>query len=142
MFTWVIAGSLVVGAPALKDERKPVTPPAGEWVVERTESDGARVTFCTRMYYRFTRTERCLTYNMIRPAVVTQRAAYYDTGGRLEVDFPADPDGLQPERKGIWKVDGDTLTVCEGLTNGARPTDFTAPKGSGRTLTVLKRVGD
>jgi hypothetical protein len=143
MFTWILAGSLVVGAPALRDERRPVAPPAGEWGVDRMESDGDRITLCTRMSYRFTRTERQVNYFLVRPVRVAERAAYAATrGGWAEADLPADPAGPPGDRKAIWRVDGDTLTWCEGPPGGARPTDFTAPKGSGRTLTVLKRAGD
>jgi len=37
----------------------------------------------------------------------------------------------------IYKQDGDALTIC--LHEAERPTDFTAEKGSGRTLIVLKK---
>jgi len=37
----------------------------------------------------------------------------------------------------IYKQDGDTLTIC--LADGTYPTDFTAEKGSGCTLLVMKR---
>jgi hypothetical protein len=43
-------------------------------------------------------------------------------------------------KRAIWKLDGDTLTECESAPDGERPTDFTAPAGSGRTVWVLQRV--
>jgi uncharacterized protein (TIGR03067 family) len=39
---------------------------------------------------------------------------------------------------GIYQLDGDRLTVCFARPNQKRPTDFTAPAGSGRTLSVWK----
>ncbi len=40
--------------------------------------------------------------------------------------------------RGIYKFDGETLTYCWGPPNKDRPKEFTAPKGSGRTLVSLK----
>jgi len=39
--------------------------------------------------------------------------------------------------RGIYEQDGDRLTIC--FAKAERPSDFTAEKGSGRTLLVMKR---
>ncbi|HEV3163008.1 MAG TPA: DUF5004 domain-containing protein [Isosphaeraceae bacterium] len=42
--------------------------------------------------------------------------------------------------KGIYKLDGDTLTICRANDEKAdRPTEFTSPAGSGKMLFVLKK---
>lgn len=40
---------------------------------------------------------------------------------------------------GIYKLDGDRLTICMGQPDGERPEAFAAGKGSRRTLMVLER---
>lgn len=41
--------------------------------------------------------------------------------------------------KMIYRFNGETLTICFGEHMGERPTEFTAPKGSGRQLWLLRR---
>ena len=41
---------------------------------------------------------------------------------------------------GIYELDGDNAKFCSGTPGGERPTEFTAKEGSGRTLSVWKRV--
>ena len=42
--------------------------------------------------------------------------------------------------KGIYQLKGDELKVCHSRPGGDRPQDFTAGKGSGNFLIVLKRA--
>ncbi len=48
------------------------------------------------------------------------------------------PDGK--EIKGIYKLDGDTLTSCVAEVDKERPTEFAAKPGTGHTLRVFKRI--
>ena len=41
--------------------------------------------------------------------------------------------------QGLYKLDGDTYTEVIAQPGKPRPTSFTAPKGSGRTLLVYRR---
>lgn len=44
--------------------------------------------------------------------------------------------------RGIYRLEGDTLTSCVGPIDGPRPVEFAAKAGSGQTLRVFRRVKD
>jgi hypothetical protein len=129
--------SVAVSAPGPKDVRKPTDPPTGDYVFEKLEDDG-RVhkedaygpSDCTA---RFTSAKWIV---FVGRFPVEERAEYHKNGDFLEIDLP--DSGLQ----GIWKVDGDTLLLCFGAPGGDRPTEYTAPKDSKRSLWTLKRIAN
>jgi len=50
------------------------------------------------------------------------------------------PEGKDESIKGIYKLDGDKLTICiTHKPDGDRPTEFTGKEGSGQMLLELKR---
>jgi uncharacterized protein (TIGR03067 family) len=58
----------------------------------------------------------------------------------LDLDL-RDPDRKNPVAEGVFKLDGDTLTLCLYLGEGrSRPTGFDPPKDEGVMVAVLKRV--
>jgi uncharacterized protein (TIGR03067 family) len=71
------------------------------------------------------------------------------TGGTSEIDPTKNPktiDFMETEGEnkglpvmGIYELGDDTRKLCYGGPGKERPTDFSAPAGSGRTLVVFKR---
>ena len=51
-------------------------------------------------------------------------------------------EGVHKDKKllGIYEIDGDTLTNCFAASGRERPTEFEAPEGSKRTLSVWKKA--
>jgi uncharacterized protein (TIGR03067 family) len=55
----------------------------------------------------------------------------------LKITTGADVDRVV---KGIYKLEGDTLTICVAEPDKDRPTAFASKEGTGHTLLVFKRV--
>jgi uncharacterized protein (TIGR03067 family) len=120
---------------------KPAKPPEGEWELQSWVSKGARIPWDPKsgeiLRLRFTPT----TWITDIPAAKRQdndTATFSEANGVQRVD--RNPDDPKKIERGIWKVEGDTLTVCMGLPGEPRPADFTCPVGAKRVLFVLKRV--
>ncbi len=73
-------------------------------------------------------------------------------GTRVRLDPSADPkainvtpDGGPHQDKpvlGIYKLEGDELTIGMADAGASRPKEFSSPKGSKRTLMTFRRVAD
>jgi len=61
-------------------------------------------------------------------------------GGIMCMDLYENEDERELTARAIWKVEGDTLTICQGLCGAPRPNEFSWPRRSDRVLMVLKRV--
>ena len=140
MSTQFLVGlALAVGAPALKPAPKAPEPPSlvGEWTVESWLMDGEPEPCAGRT----------LTF-VAAGAFVAEQDGEYQGSGTYKCDPTADPgevdmaeDGMEGPYRGIWKLEGDTLTLCvSGDAKAGRPTAFAAPAGSERILVTLKRV--
>lgn len=59
-----------------------------------------------------------------------------------EIDVVINVDGSGLRWSGIYKLEGDALTICwtQNEKQETRPTDFTSKQGDGRVLFVYKRM--
>jgi len=135
--------ALTVAAPALKDRPNKATDLTGEWVVESSVANGRprptgkepqRYVFAADGTWTIYRGERKLYGNR---AYRTDPAA---DPPAITLKYEADlQDGS--EAQGIYRVNGDTLTLCYTRSgNGRPPTAFESLPGSGFSLIILKRA--
>jgi uncharacterized protein (TIGR03067 family) len=130
--------ALVAAAPAPKAPPAPAPPAlAREWAVESKVADG-QPEECSGLVLAF--------------AADGTFVARDDTGpqgaGTYRADPTAEPPAVDLDEAGtgvtvpgIWRVDGDTLTLCVRQDpRRGRPTAFAAPPGSDCVLVTLKRT--
>jgi uncharacterized protein (TIGR03067 family) len=131
--------ALALGAPAPKTDAKPPAdqhPLIGEWVVESEVSSGKPMNVSKRARVILTsdrwkikiegETESCLSVNPKKDPPT------------IDVWNPTQGDEEASTCKGIYKLEGDTLTFCYSYKD--RPTKFESPPKSGIWLMKLKRV--
>ena len=133
MYTWIVAASLIVGAPALKD-KSAVIELAGEWEVAAYVLNGMEAK--PGVHIRF---DGMMAVFSGGPFGTTHNGTYTSnlnqTPAELDIRFP---DGNGAAMIGIIKRNGDDLILCFGAET--RPTTFESPVGSGIGLLTLKRV--
>jgi uncharacterized protein (TIGR03067 family) len=129
--------AVAVGAPALK-EAKPDPSPVGEWTVESSVFGG--------------KDDGVMREAPIEKIVITPdrwtvvRNGDLRGGSQIAINPKKDPPEIDFDPgmgaggiKGIYRLDGDTLTVCYTL-RGDRPTKVESPAGSQIQMMTLKRI--
>ena len=139
MNTLLVGLALAVGAPALKEAPKADPSPVGEWTVEESLLGGKPDGLMQRAPIDK------IVISADRWTVVRKGQA--SGGVPIGLDPKANPPRLDffsdgPASagfKGVYRLDGDTLTVCYVL-DGHRPAKVESPPGSRVQLLRLKRI--
>jgi uncharacterized protein (TIGR03067 family) len=132
MFAWAIAGSLILGAPSLKD--KPATIDLnGEWEISSYLLDGRAAP--TDVHIHFDGGIATFTGGPFGDVVGTCTFDLNRTPAELDIRFP---DGRGEPMIGIIKREGQGLLLC--FASKTRPTKFESPKDSDIGLITLIRA--
>jgi uncharacterized protein (TIGR03067 family) len=133
--------ALAVSAPALKD--RPKNPDlVGEWIVESTTINGTtRAPGGEELVYEFTKDGLWIIRRGDKEMASPNRGYTIDSkASPPHVDLmtnTARPDTTR--REGIFKVEGNTATLCVAAAREPRPTTFESSIGNRDTIYVLKR---
>jgi len=133
------AALLFLAADSKDDVKKDLDQLRGTWTLTSGEIDGNK-----------------LPEDQVKGELVMKEASYSWTaaggdkgGGKFKIDptkkpkhmdsVPNDGPAEGQTVEEIYEVEGDTLKICFALPPAKRPTEFTAPAGSGRWLFTYKR---
>ncbi len=135
--------ALVRGTPALSDDqavRDELKRHQGTWLVISSIYDGQKAS---------EEIVRSITRIVEKDHVVWKRDGKNFAGTKIELDPAREPKTIDvipdggPNRGervlGIYKLEGDKLTICMASPGQPRPTAFKAEKGSGCTLRTFIR---
>jgi len=133
----LILMAALIAAPAPKDTRREVDPPTGLWRIDRLEIDGE--TSPLKLSDRFLKfTDH--TMNLVAHGfdVTACQVRCSSIGDELQIDMGVA--GSSEFRKGIYRVDGDKLIICEAAEGMSRPTKFESSSKLKTTLWILRKV--
>jgi uncharacterized protein (TIGR03067 family) len=139
----LIGLALAVGAPAKDSPAKDGPGIVGEWVGEKAVAGGKELPVPKGgIAFTFTADGKLTVREGEREKADTGTYKADPKKDPAELDIVPPADKKEPTVQGIYKVDGDTLTLCfaRGKAGAARPTKFEAPEGSDVIMITLKRV--
>lgn len=142
--TLALAAAALAGAGEKKDDATQADLKAmqGDWAGDSFTRDGAAFPADdAQALFRTVKGDR-YTLSRFRKKVGSGKFTLDATKSPRQIDFHPDapPKGKPvPPLLGIYKIDGDRITMCYGGPGGKRPAKFEAPEGSGASLVVWVR---
>ncbi len=133
--TVLTALALALGAPGPKDPPKDPATLVGEWAVASAVIGGRRDDPPAGATWTFTADGQSV---LTIPGAAGGGSGAYTTDPKKDpawVDISAGPKGTP--MAGIFKRDGDTLTLCLGTKVGERPATFESKAGANAILLTL-----
>ena len=141
MLSLFVGLAFTLAAPGVKEPPKKDTATlVGHWTPESAMAAGMAIPIPK---------EGALEFTADGKAIFRENGAAKDEDGTFTHDAkksPAEIDLVEPRGAGakkpmlgIYKIDGDTLTLCISMT-GDRPTKFESPVGGMTMLMTLKRT--
>lgn len=139
---WLLL-TMVLSAPGLKQPSAKDVGLEGEWLLIESVILGRKSPLAPQPFVHiFAADGTVLSGDGKDPATFHANYAIDGTSRPMRFDWIAKPPrGERFTRKGIFKVEGDTLTLCVSATSeGDRPTEFTSTKDPPIWLYTYKRV--
>lgn len=133
MFAVLLSTLLVAAGPA-ESSLKSLE---GDWAVERMEQKGKKFPTDLVLKVRLVVRGDIFTFVNGQTEFTSRVTKFESTGEPRAIDLTRDTD--KQTVRGIYRLEGDTLTVCTNA-RGERPTSFAADPDSPNVLTVYKRA--
>lgn len=142
--TLLIGLAVGMSAPTLKDPPKKDTGIVGEWVLESSSLGGKAAKLAAELRYEFTSDGQWLIRREGAEVKAPPRTYKVDAKANpatIDVTYQKPGGGpAPPGMLGIYKIEGDTLTICYSPGGAERPTTFEPADGIRVAVMVLKRA--
>jgi uncharacterized protein (TIGR03067 family) len=144
--TLLILLATTLGAPTTKEKEKDTAKDSivGEWEGVKASANGMELPVpAGGIKFEFTADGKMMVHEGKKDKPDAGTYTVDAKKNPAEVDLVPPADKKEPTVQGIYKVEGDELTLCFSRGpdgKAARPTKFEAPAGSQSILITLKRV--